>query len=202
MSRALDAGSLAAIQDDQDLEMFHLVTMYFTATDRMTDHPHDISYNFGAGSETFTSTARLVSISPVAESQDINNPTITIALSGASTSDIAVMETEDYTNVRVIIRRGFFNSTGETTDSDIVGKPFTIFDGKVSSWSFADNPYTGESQINWEVTSHWADWERTNGRKSNNESAQTNNNNEFSSDESFSYIYDQIGDRQWGKISA
>lgn len=196
MARTLDAGTLAAIQADTNLQMFHLVTIYFTTPQRLTDHAHDISYNFGSGIETFTSSGRMMALSNVEEQQGISNPDINFSITGANSTDIALMLTENYTNVRLIIRRGFFDSTGATADSNIVGKPFIIFDGRINSWGFNDDPQSGNSTIVYNVSSHWVEWERTNGRRSNNKNAQLY----FPSEKSFSYVYDQIGDRIWGKV--
>lgn len=200
MARTLDAGTLAAIQADTNLQMFHLVTIYFTTTQRLTDHAHDVSYNFGSGTETFTSSGRLMGLSEVEEEQIISNPSINFSITGANAADVSLMLTEDYVNKRLLIRRGFYDATGATKDTNIVGSPFIIFDGRINSWSFKDDPSTGDSVITYEVSSHWVEWERTNGRKSNNQNARTANNNEFPSDASFSYVYDQIGDRVWGKV--
>jgi len=200
MARTLDAGTLAAIQADTNMQMFHLITIYFSTTQRLTDHSHDVSYNFGAGAETFSSTGRMMGLSEVEEEQGISNPSINFSISGANAADIALMLTENYTNARLLIRRGFYDSTGATKDTNIAGSPFIIFDGRISSWSFSDDPSTGESVITYEVSSHWVEWERTNGRKSNNQNARTANNNEFPNDSSFDFTYDRIGDRVWGKV--
>lgn len=197
MARSLDAGTITTLQSDQNLQMFHLVTMYLTTTQRMTEYAHDISYDFGSGTETFTSSGRLTALSEVQEDQSINNVSIQLGITGANTADISLLLTEDYTNKRVIIRRGFFDATGATTDANIVGRPFIIFDGKVSSWGFTDDPQGGNSQISWELASHWVDWEKTNGRKTNPQ----NNKLHFSTDNSYDFVYDRIGDRIWGKVS-
>lgn len=196
MSRTLDAGSLATIQADTNVQMFHLVTIYFSTVQRLTDHIHDISYNFGSGTETFSSTGRMMGVENVVEDQAVSNPSINFAITGANAADIALMLAENYSNTRLLIRRGFYDTSGSTQDSNIVGKPFIIFDGKINKWSINDDPISGTSIINYEVSSHWQDWERVNGRKSNNQNAKLY----FTTDNSFSFVYDQIGDRIWGKI--
>jgi len=180
--------------------MFHLITIGFSTVQRLTDHVHDVSYDFGSGVETFIASGRMMGLSTIEEEQGISNPSISFSVSGANTSDVSIIMAEDYTNKRLTVRRGFYNTSNQTRDIDIAGKPLIIFDGKINSWAFEDNPEDGVSVVTYEVASHWADWERTNGRKSNNENAKTANNNEFPNDKSFNYVYDQIGDRVWGKV--
>lgn len=198
MSRALDAGTLATVRSDASLQMFHLITMYFSTVQRMTEHVHNITYNFGLGAETFISSGRLMSLSNIEEEQSLSNPSISLGITGASAEDVALMMAEKYTNVRVIIRRGFYDTSGQTSDVNIVGKPFIIFDGKIDSWSFKDDPSSGNSAISWNISSHWVDWERTNGRKTNPQ----NNKIEFPLDNSYNFVYDRIGDRVWGKVTS
>lgn len=200
MSRLLDAGNLAVVQDDTNVQMFHMLTMHFSTIRRMTDHSHDLSYDFGTGSESFTSTASLLGLNPIGESQALSNPNIKLGISGADSAEIASMMTEDNLNTRFILRRGFFDATGETADANIVGKPFIIYDGYISGWSFTEDPQGQTSIISYDITSHWSDWEKVNSRKSNPENHQSNNDGEFSTDTCFSFVYDQIGNRTWGKV--
>jgi len=195
MSRDLHADTLNSLSRS-DLETFHLFTFEFSTPFRLTDHPHDIVYNFGLGNETFLSTGRLKNFSTVEETSDISNPSINISLTGANSADIALALTEKYSNRRVLVRKGFFNTTGATRNIDIVAKPFIVFDGRVDSWSIVDDPQGGESTVTWKISSHWADWEKIAGRKCNNEDA----NLYFPNEKGFSFTYDQIGDRIWGRV--
>lgn len=199
MSRDLHANTLAVL-DNQNLQVFHLVTFYFTVPFRLTDHVHDINYDFGAGTETFTSNARLTGSANIEETLEISNPTINIILTGANTADLALPFSEDFNDARVVVRRGFFNNTGETTDSDIIADPFILFEGRADSFSISDDPSSGESSVTWKIVSHWADWGRVNGRKCNNQQIQSHNGGEFPNEEGFSHCYDQIGDKLWGKV--
>lgn len=179
-----------------DIQVFHLVTFNFDSPFRLTDHSHDIQYDFGSGVETFLSSGRLSSMSNVEETLDITNPTITIVLTGANQADISLALLENFNNRQVIIRRGFFDSSGQTTSANILQSPFIIFDGRVDSWEIADDPSKGESAVSWKITSHWVDWDKVAGRRCNNQSAQA-----FSSTEQgFSHVYDQIGEKTWGRV--
>lgn len=195
MSRNLHADTLAII-GNTDLQVFHLVTFYFSTPFRLTDHAHDINYNFGSGIETFLATGRLSGSANIEETLDITNPTINIILTGANSADISLPLTENFNNTRAVIRRGFFDSSGETTDSNIIANPFILFDGRIDSYSISDDPSSGDSSVTWKVSSHWADWDKIAGRKCNNQNAQSF----FPSEKGFSHCYDQIGEKTWGKV--
>jgi len=204
MSRPVHADTLA-ILPNADMEMFYLFTFEFSTLFRLTDHSHDITYNFGAGSETFSSTGRIANYSNSEETLDLSNQTMTVELTGANAADISLALTENFNNKRVVIRRGFFNGSGETTDSDIVADPYIFFDGRVDSYTISDDPETLESKVSWKIASHWADWEKVNGRKCNNQNANEIINPAtgvylFPNEDGFNHVYDQIGDKIWGKV--
>lgn len=194
-----------AILSNPDLQTFHLITFYFTSTFRLTEHQHNITVNLGSGDETFLASGRLATAGDAAETLELSNPTISITLTGANEADIALALTEDFTDKRILIRRGFFDNSGSTADSNIIADPFILFDGRVSSFSIVDDPQGGESAVTWNITSHWADWEKVKGRKCTNQSAQgdvdpATGNKIFPNEDGFTHVYDQIGSKTWGRI--
>jgi hypothetical protein len=195
MSRGLSAGVQAVI-GNANLHFFHLYTFHFATPFRVTDHSHDLSYNFGSGTETFTSSARIVSTGDSEESLDISNPTMSIVFTGANEADLLLPFTENYNNKRVVIYRGYFDDSGNTTSTNIIADPFIYFDGRVDSYSISDNPNNSSSTVTWKVASHWADWDKINGRRCNPDSAKVH----FPNEECFSHMYDQIGQKTWGRV--
>jgi len=195
VSRDLHAQTSAALSNS-DLQIFHLVTFYFDTEMRLTDHAHDISYDLGAGTETFTSSGRLSSATDVTEDLEMSNQKFTIVLTGANEADIALALAENYNNKRVVVYRGFYDDTGATTDANIIPTPFILFEGTVDSFSINDDPEAGESNVAWKIASHWADWDRVTGRRCNTQNAQAY----FADEEGFSHVYDQVGEKTWGRI--
>lgn len=196
MSRNIHPDTLAVLGDD-NLHIFHLITFYFDVPFYLTEHQHDIKYTFNAGEETFISTGRLASVGDASETLALSNPTIGLALTGANQADISLALTEDFNDRRVVIRRGFFDESGNTTDANIKAHPFIIFDGRVDSYTISDDPSSGDSTVTWRISSHFSDWERVSGRKCTNTSAKLT----YPDEEGFSYIYNQIGSRAWGRVS-
>lgn len=195
MSRVLDASTKAALSNDA-LHFFHLVTIEFGTPVRLTDHTHDLSYDFGSGSETFLSTARLGGIGAMTETLAPSNTSISLDFTGANLADISLALTEDFTDSRVIIRRGIFDTSGQTRNANIVGKPFIIFDGKAESFDISDDAQEGKSTVTWKIASHWANWHKSKGRKSNPRNAKQYYPNETG----FDHVYNQIGERLWGRV--
>lgn len=192
MSRGLDSTTVSKLSS-RYLSMFHLVTIELDTPIRLTDHYHDIEYNFTGSLETFTSNGRLVGLDSIKETQKLSNPTVSISLSGANSADISLALTESFSDKRVVVRRGLFDDSGETAMSNIIAEPFTIFDGRISSWGISNNPQEGESVVDWKVESHWADWERVAGRKTNNEDAQLYYPNEVG----FEFTSQILGETAW-----
>ena len=195
MARGIHANTVAVLGNDA-LQSFHIFTFLFDTPFRLTTHSHDISYDFGSGIETFTSTGRLVGTGDVVETLSPSNQSISLTMTGANEADIALALLEDFNDRQVIIRRGFYDSTGQTTDANILLDPFIIFDGRVNSFSIDDDPIKGDSSVTWDVASQWANWEKVNGRKCTNTSAKQT----FADEEGFSHVYDQIGDKTWGTV--
>ena len=203
MSRTLNADTLALFGDDYSLNSFFLFTFEFATVQRLTDHSHDINYDFGSGVEAFVSSARIETYSNTNEGLSLENQSMNIVLSGVNSSEIDLALSENYTNERVLIRRGFFDSDPstnpnmETTDARIIADPFIYFDGLIDSYEIQDDPNNNTSKVIWKVASHWENWSWINGRKCNPTNAAYKG---YTTETGFSQVYDQIGGRIWGRI--
>lgn len=180
-----------AILDDANLEYFHLYQFYFSTPIYLTDYYRNIVY----GGITYIASASLEGYSSTKESISINNEKVSITLSGADGDNVSLALTEQYTNKRIVIYRGYFNGSG-TTDANIVQSPFLIFDGRVDNYVIEDDPVELKSVVSWNVASHWADWEKVQGRTCTQNNAKLHYPNE----EGFKFIYQRIGDKVWGRV--
>jgi hypothetical protein len=181
------------ILDDSYLEYFHLYEFYFSTPVYLTDYYRAIVY----GGKTYHPSASIEGYSAVKENIDINNNKVTISMSAADGNNIRIALNEYYTNKRIVIYRGFFDGDGQT-DEHIVANPFIIFDGRVDSYSIEDDPIEGKSSVTWNISSHWADWEKTQGRTCTQNNAKLHYPNE----DGFKFIYKQIGNKIWGKVTS
>jgi hypothetical protein len=75
----------------------------------------------------------------------------------------------------------------------IVGAPLLVFDGQITNWQFQES--AGNSKVQVSLSSHWADFEKKQGRLTNNSSQQFY----FSTDVGFQYAAHTVRDIKWGR---
>ena len=75
----------------------------------------------------------------------------------------------------------------------IIGEPIIVFDGLITSFSIDDS--REKSVIEVELASHWKDFEKENGRKTNHNSQQIH----FPGDKGFEYAAKSIKGIKWGR---
>ena len=79
-------------------------------------------------------------------------------------------------------------------DADaVVGDPILIFDGILTGYSIEDTEE--ESKVTVQMASHWKDFEKENGRRTNHNSQQLY----FAGDEGFEFAPKSIKDLKWGR---
>ena len=91
-------------------------------------------------------------------------------------------------NKDVEIYKGFLNDS-----QTLIGDPFTLFKGKIESFS-VDEEITN-STVTITATSHWSDFEKIQGRRTNTNSQQIY----FANDVGFDYASQAIAELRWGK---
>jgi hypothetical protein len=75
----------------------------------------------------------------------------------------------------------------------VVGDPILIFDGILTGYSIEDTEE--ESKVTVQMASHWKDFEKENGRRTNHNSQQLY----FAGDEGFEFAPKSIKDLKWGR---
>lgn len=183
-NRGMSGAMLAEIAKRQ-LRLLHLVEMYFSATSYLTTAPRNIVW----GGNTYGALGNLLSFGEVEESTDIRAGSVAIELSGVNQGNVATALTENFIDRRIIIRRGFRDASDQ-----IIIDPVSIFDGRIDSWSLREDVMAGTSTIAWQTASHWIDFDRIYGRRTNNEDQQ----GWFPGDKGFEFAA-QADDLRWGK---
>jgi len=74
-----------------------------------------------------------------------------------------------------------------------VGAPILIFDGILTGYAIEDTEE--ESKVTVQMASHWKDFEKENGRRTNHNSQQLY----FAGDEGFEFAPKSIKDLKWGR---
>lgn len=183
MSRTINASTLSALQGNS-VRMAHLVKMGFDAELNITDYNHDIDYD----GDTYSAASHFLGLDATQETQDLRVGTMSISLSGVDQSYISIFLNTEYINRQVQVWLAILDSSNA-----IVGDPIKTFDGQISGYTLTEGRKT--CQINMNVSSHWADFERKAGRLTNNTSQQQY----FPNDRGFRWAAKIKRDIKWGR---
>lgn len=138
---------------------FHLFKGEFDDGDLLlTDAIRPITFN----SETYTGLGHFISYDSIEETAALQTTGVTISLSGVPQEMVDLVIDQDLVDKRVSIYRGYFDSSGS-----VIVDPILIFRGRSDGGSFVENIDDGTAIISLAVASHWVDYDKTNGRRSN-----------------------------------
>jgi len=187
MTRNLTSSIKTALATN-DIKPFHLLTIGFSTPVNFTDSTYSLTSSISGSSVTYSPSSFIIGVSDFTEEIDVTKSTLTIALSGADQTFISTVLNENVTNDEVTIFRGLLDSSNA-----IISDPFLLYKGNIEN--FAINENTKQSVVNISVVSHWADFEKKNGRKTNNTSQQRF----FSTDVGMDFSSQTVLDIKWGR---
>jgi len=153
MTRSLSAGVLAEIATNK-LNPVELVYLGISTGTYYTDHYKNLTFD----GNTYTASSLFLGSSEVQETADVAVNTLTLKFSGADTTIISLLLNNNYMNKPAKVYRGFLDDS-----QALIADPFLLFDGRISNFALEENATT--SSVNIIVTSHWADFEKTSGRR-------------------------------------
>jgi hypothetical protein len=183
MARGLHPDVVTELQKNS-FKIASLVEMQFQTPQYLTDYAHNLSYD----GQTYDNNSSLLTIAAPRESHDLRVNSLNMKLSGVNQTFISIFLTSDWINRKVIIRQALIDD-----DGDIIGEPFVVFDGQMTQFEVSETNKT--SNVTVSIASHWADFEKTNGRFTNNNSQQFS----FPGDRGMEYAANSIRDIKWGK---
>jgi PAB1-binding protein PBP1 len=111
-----------------------------------------------------------------------------LSLSGADQTFISTCLNENVINDEVKIFRGFLQDTNVLIDD-----PFLLYNGQIDNFGISETDK--DSLVNLAIVSHWADFEKRSGRKTNNTSQQRF----FSTDVGMDFSSQTVQDIKWGR---
>lgn len=161
--------------------------LYLTSTH--LNIPYDSPSAPNAGTNTYVAQGQFLSIDSITESSDLRVGQIEMNFSAVDTSTIAYLLNNAYINKRVVLYRVVLNDDYSFTSDDV----WTIFDGRVVSYAITED--TATASVNITVASQFADFERTNGRRTNPASQ----NREFPQDKGMDFSAQIVKDIKWGR---
>ena len=171
-----------------EIKPVHLITIGFGTPQNITDCVHDLTSSVSGSSVTYSSSKFLVSYPEVSEETDISKSSISIALSGADQTYISIVLAENVVNDSVTIYRAFLDA-----NNAIIADPFLLYKGTIETYSINETEDSSALILN--VVSHWADFEKKSGRKTNNTSQQRF----FSTDKGMEFSSETVLDIKWGR---
>jgi len=183
MSRSLDT-SLLTVLDDDSIKMCHLLELHLSSTSYLTDAGQDISY----GGNSYVASSHFLNVSTVTESSELRVGSTKLVLSGVEQSFISVFLSSGYVSRQVRVLRAFLD-----VNNAIIGSPVLIYDGRINGYNVKDT--TDTSVIELDIASHWSDFDKRSGRKTNSNSQ----NLFFSGDKGFDFSANIVKDLKWGK---
>tara|TARA_R100000231_G_C5329841_1_gene166008 strand:+ start:2542 stop:3108 length:567 start_codon:yes stop_codon:yes gene_type:complete len=187
MTRNLTSSIKTALATN-DIRPVHLLTIGFSTPVNLTDCSFSLTSSVSGSSVTYNPSDFIIGVSDFTEQIDITKSSVSLSLSGADQTFISTVLNENVTNDEVTIYRGLLDST-----NSLIADPFLLYKGNVESFSINETKTT--SVIGLSIVSHWADFEKKNGRKSNNTSQQRF----FSTDVGMDFSSQTVLDIKWGR---
>ena len=130
----------------------------------------------------------LLNVSNFTEEIDITKTTLSLSLSGADQTFISTVLSENITNDEVTVFRGLL-----ADDNSLIADPFLLYKGNIESFEIQEREK--DSVVGLSIVSHWADFGKKNGRKTNNTSQQRF----FSTDVGMDFASQTVQDIKWGR---
>ena len=171
-----------------EIKPIHLVTIGFGTPVNITDCIFDITSSVSGSSVTYTSSSFIINRPNFTEQVDLSKSSLSLQLSGANTTYISVVLNENVINDSVDIFRAFLDS-----NNGVISDPFLLYKGTIDTFTIEEDEKN--SVVNLTLVSHWADFNKQNGRKTNNTSQQRF----FSSDVGMDFSSETVKDIKWGR---
>ena len=171
-----------------DIRPVHLITIGFGTPVNITDCSFTLTSSVSGSSVTYSSSDFILGVSNFTEETDVTKTSLTLTLSGADQTFISTCLNENVVNDSVQIFRGFLNDS-----NSLIADPFLLYDGQIDTFSIQETET--DSTVNIGIVSHWADFDKVQGRKTNNTSQQRF----FSTDVGMDFSSQTVQDIKWGR---
>jgi hypothetical protein len=176
-----------AIKNELETDSLQPINLVYINVDtgfRFTDHYKDVVYN----SNTYTASSLFTKLSSVKESSEVEVSNITLSFSGADQTIISLFLSNNYMEKEAEVYKGFLDN-----NEQVIADPFLLFKGRIESFSIDES--INQSNANIVVASHWSDFSKIEGRKTNTGSQQLH----FANDLGFEFASQTVQDIKWGR---
>lgn len=170
------------------LRPVHLISFGFSTPVNFTDCSFALTSSISGSSITYNPQGFLKGLSQFTEEVGITKSSLRIGLSGVDQTYISIVLNENIINDAVSIYRGFLDD-----NNSLIADPFLLYDGQIDK--FEINEADDTTDIIFTIVSHWADFEKMSGRKTNPTSQQRF----FSTDVGMEFSSQTVQDIKWGR---
>lgn len=177
MSRGISSAVITKL-GSRAFEMANVVKIGFSTPVYITDHGHNIDYD----GDTYTASSSILSIGSTSEVQEVEVGEVSITLSAVDRAYLVTLLSENWVARDVTINRVVKLDDGSW---DTAG----TYIGSIVNWGMQNEV------IELVIASHWADFERVTGRRSNDASQQAF----YPGDTGASRCSEIIKDIKWGR---
>lgn len=167
-----------------EVRLFHLLKIEVDTQYYFTDLYKEISFD----GNVYRPLPQLLSIGSVTEELEIRNNTLDIRFSAITQSIIQAFLNYSYNGNPVEVYLGVVSAEGS-----VLGTPYTKFSGKIDKFKIEED-IDKSVVLNITAASHWADFERVAGRRTNS----SDQWRYYSGDMGFEFAGVIIKDLQWG----
>ena len=171
-----------------DISPIHLITIDFGTPVNITDCSFSLTSSVSGSSVTYSASDFILGISNFSEETELSKSSVSLQLSGADQTFISTVLNENVINDSVTIFRGFLNDS-----NTLISDPFMLYKGQIDEFNIQESDT--ESIVELQIVSHWADFEKRSGRKTNNTSQQRF----FSNDVGMDFSSQTVQDIKWGR---
>lgn len=172
-----------------DLIEIHLSTpLYFTTTNINLTFNSDTAPD--SGDNVYIAQNQFLGYGEIVESSDLRVGSLQLTFTAVDPTMVALILSNDYINKRVVIYRAILQSNYSFTSDDV----YLMFDGRISGYSIEETGTTASIVLT--CASQFADFERTNGRRTNPASQ----NLHFPTDRGMDFSPQIVKDIRWGRL--
>jgi len=169
------------------IELQLSTALYFTSSN--IDIDFDSNTAPDSGVNTYLAQGQFLYFGNIVESSDLRVGQVDLTFTAVDTTTVALLLNNNYMNKRVVIYRAILDDDYSFTSDDV----FTVFDGRIMNYNIRETEST--ATVTMTVASLFADFERKNGRRTNNASQQR----VFSSDLGMNFSAEIVKDIKWGR---
>jgi hypothetical protein len=183
MTRSLTASLISEISSDK-LNPVNLVYIGIDTGYYYTDHYKNITFN----SNTYLASSIFLGASESQESSEVSANSLVLKFSGADQTMTSLFLNYEYMNKQAYVYRGFLDDT-----QTLINDPFLLFDGRIENFNLEEKGNSSNILIS--VASHWSDFDKIAGRKTNTTSQKLF----FPTDKGFDYASKSVKEIKWGR---